>query len=88
MNPYSPDQKYPKYLVEKALKKCKQEQENTEFLIHVKKTLMQTIQRGREALSSDFFGEPLILEDGEIIIPSPRAILEHEERYHVNSIEE
>ena len=49
---------------------------------------MRTIQRGREALSSDFFDEPLILEDGEIVIPSPRSILEHEERYHVNSMEQ
>jgi len=27
-----------------------------------------------------------ILADGEIVIPSPRAILEHEETHHANSI--
>ena len=49
MNPYSPEQKYHKYLVEKVLERCKLEQENTEFLIQVKETLMNAIQRGREA---------------------------------------
>jgi len=49
---------------------------------------MRTIQRGREALNSKFFDEPLISEDGKVVIPSPRAILEHEERHHANTIEQ
>ena len=34
------------------------------------------------------FDAPLILVDGEIVIPSPKAILKHEERHHANSIEQ
>ena len=49
---------------------------------------MNTIQRGREALNDEMYDAPLILADGEIIIPSLRAILEHEERNHANSIEQ
>ena len=43
MNPYSPKQNYPQDLVEKALERCRLEQENTEFLIQDKETLMNTI---------------------------------------------
>ena len=32
------------------------------------------------------FDAPLVLADGEIIIPSLRAILEHVELHHVNSL--
>ena len=32
------------------------------------------------------FDAPLILADGEIIIPSPGSIFEHEELHHVNSL--
>jgi len=46
---------------------------------------MNTIQQGREALNDD---APLVLVDGEIVIPSARAILEHEETHHANSIEQ
>ena len=34
------------------------------------------------------FYAPLVLADGEIVIPSRRAIHEHEERHHANSIEQ
>jgi len=87
MNPYSPKQNYPQDLVEKALERCRLEQENTEFLIHVNETLMNTIQQGRESLNGDMFDAPIILADEEIVLPSTRAILEHEERHHANSIE-
>lgn len=33
-----------------------------------------------------FFYHPLVLADGEIIIPSPRAIFEYEEQFHLNSL--
>ena len=88
MNPYSLEQNYPKYLVEKASGICRLEQENTQFQIQVKDTLMNTIQRGREAINDDMFDAPLVLADGEIIIPCPRVILEHEERHHANYIEQ
>ena len=32
------------------------------------------------------FDAPLVLVDGEMIIPSPRSILEYEELHHVNSL--
>ena len=87
MNPYSPEQKYPKAVVKRALERCKQGQENTKFLIQVKETLRETVRRGHKALNHEFYDEPLILEDGAIVIPTPRAILEHEERHHAETIE-
>ena len=86
MNPYSPEQKCAKKIVEHTLERCRVEQENTEFLIQVKETLIEISQRAREALRDEMFDAPLVLADGEIVIPSPRSILEHEELHHVNTL--
>ena len=55
-------------------------------MILVKETLIKISQRGREALSDAMFDAPLVLVGREIIIPSLRAILEHEELHHVNTL--
>ena len=34
-----------------------------------------------------FFYAPPVLADGEIIIPSPRSILEHETLHHVDTVQ-
>ena len=86
MNPYSPELKYAKKMVEHALERCRIEQENTGFLIQVKETLIEISERGRKALRDEIFDAPFVLVDGEIIIPSPRSILEHEELHHVNTL--
>ena len=87
MNPYSPEQWYPLASTQQGLKLCQQELENTKFLVEVKETLMRTIQRGREALQDGVFDEPLIVDNGEIVIPSPRTLLEHEEIIHTSSLQ-
>jgi len=86
MNPYSLQQKFAKQIVQNAFDWCRLEKENTEFLIQVKETLIGISRRGIEALSEEFFDAALVLADGEIIIPSPRSILEHETLHHVNSM--
>jgi hypothetical protein len=86
MNPYSPEQKYALKLVERATERCKQELENTEFLISVKEELYDRVQQGVHALDHPIYDEPLILDNG-IVIPSPRVILEHEARYHAETID-
>jgi len=45
--------------------------ENTKFLIKVKETLMGTTQLGRETLQDEVFDEPLVVDNGEIIISKP-----------------
>ena len=87
MNPYSPEQRFACKIVENSLNRCQMEKENTEFLIQVKETLIGISRRGIESLNDEFFDAPLVLVDGEIIIPSPRSILEHETLHHVNSMQ-
>jgi len=48
---------------------------------------MRTIQRGREALQDDVFDEPLIVDNSEIVIPSHRTLLDHEEMIHTSSLQ-
>jgi len=40
MNPYSPEQRIARKIVENTLNRCQIEKENTEFLIQVKETLI------------------------------------------------
>ena len=87
MNPSTVDQRHIKTIIDRALEKCINEQANTEFLIQVKKDLLRVTQQGRAALSDEFFDQPLVLNDGEIIIPSPRQIFEYEEHFHQNSLD-
>jgi len=86
VNPFSPEQIITKKLVQHAYDRCRIEKENTEFLIQVKETLIGISRRGIEALNDEMFDAPLVLANGEIIIPSPRVILEHEALHHVNSL--
>jgi len=76
MNPYSPEQRFARKIVENALNRCRMEKENTEFLIQVKETLIGISRQGIESLNDEFFDASLVLANGEIIIPSPRSILE------------
>jgi len=84
MNPHSPEQKYPLYIVEDALGRCQQERENAEFLIETKKSLIAIIQQGYESMNNP--DEEIILPNG-IILPSPRRILEHDVQLHTAVIE-
>ena len=86
MNPSTVDQRHIKTIIDRALEKCINEQANTEFLVQVKKDLLIVTQQGRAALSDEFFDQPVVLNDGEIIIPSPRQIFEYEEQFHQNSL--
>ena len=86
MNPFSPEQILAKKLVQHALDRCRLEKDNTEFVIQVKESLIGISRRGIEALSDEMFDRPLVLANGEIIIPSPRGILEHEMLHHVASL--
>ena len=87
MNPYSPEQCIARKIVENAVHRCQMEKENTEFLIQVKESLIGISRQGIESLNDKFFNAPLVLVDVEIIIPSPRSILEHETLHHVNTMQ-
>ena len=87
MNPYSPEQRSARQIVQKALDRCQLEKENTKFLIQVEETLIGISRRRIESLNDEFFDAPLVLADREIIIPSSRSILEHETLHHVNSMQ-
>jgi len=75
MNPHSPEQKYPLSIIERALGRCQQERENTEFLIETKQSLIKIIQGGYASMNS--IDEEIILHNG-VILPSPRTILEQD----------
>jgi len=87
MNPYSPEQRSARQIVQKALDRCQLEKENTKFLIQVEETLIGISRRRIESLNDEFFDAPLVLADREIIIRSPRSILEHETLHHVSSMQ-
>ena len=46
MNPHSPEQQYPLYIVKEALTRCLQERENAEFLIETKQQLIEIVRQG------------------------------------------
>ena len=46
MNPHSPEQQYPLYIVKETLTRCLQERENAEFLIEIKQQLIEIVQQG------------------------------------------
>jgi len=84
MNPHSPEQKYPLYIIERALSRCQQEQENAEFLIETKQPLIIIIQGGYASMNS--IDEEIILHNG-VVLPSPRTILEQDVQHHTAVIE-
>ena len=45
MNPHSPKQQYPLYIVKEALNRCLQERENAEFLMETKQQLIEIVQQ-------------------------------------------
>lgn len=87
MNPFYSDQRHIRSIIEHALNKCVMQQANTEFLIQVKSELLRVTRQARTTLSDEFFNQPLVLNDGEIIIPSPRQIFEMEEQHHQTELD-
>jgi len=87
MNPYSPEQRIARKIVENALNRCQMEKENIEFLIQVKETLIGISRQGIESLNDEFFDASLVLADGKIIILSRRSILEHETLHQLHTMQ-
>ena len=84
MNPHSPEQKYPPYLVENALGRCQQERENAEFLIETKKSVIEIIQQGYGSMNK--LDDEIILPNG-VILPCPGQILPYDTQLHTAVIE-
>jgi len=84
MNPYSPEQRYPLFIVENAIGRCQQKRENAEFLIQTKESLIDIIQQGYDAMTD--LDEEIILSNG-VVLPSPRQILQHDVQHHTGVIE-
>jgi len=84
MNPYSPEQRYPLFIVENALGRCQQKRENAEFLIETKKSLIDIIQQGYDVMTD--LDEEIILSN-RVVLPNPRQILQHDVQPHTVVIE-
>jgi len=84
MNPYSPEQQYPLYIVKEALARCLQERENAEFLIETKQQLIEIVQQGYSMMHD--LDQEIVLPNG-VVLPSPRQILDHDVQFHTAVIE-
>jgi len=84
MNPHSPEQQYPLYIVKEALTRCLQERENAEFLIETKQQLIEIIQQGYNMMHD--LDQEIVLSNG-LILPSPRQILNRDIQLHTAVVE-
>ena len=84
MNPHSPEQQYPLYIVKEALARCLQERENAEFLIETKQQLIEIVQQGYNMMHD--LDREIVLPNG-VVLPSPRQILEHDIQFHTAVID-
>jgi len=84
MNPHSPEQQYPLYIVKAALNRCLQERENAEFLIETKQQLIEIVQQGYNMMHD--LDQEIVLPNG-VVLPSPRQILDHDIQFHTAVIE-
>jgi len=84
MNPHSPQQQYPLYIVKEAPTRCLQERENAEFLKETKQQLIEIVQQGYNMMHD--LDQEIALPNG-LILPSPRQILDHDVQLHTAVIE-
>jgi len=79
MNPHSPEQQYPLYIVKEALTRCIQERENAEFLIETKQQLKEIVQKKYNMMHD--LDQEIVLPNG-LILPNPSQILDHDVQFY------